>query len=349
MAEEGLDAVFISGNSNVRYLSDFSGSDAALYISANRNCLITDHRYTEQAAMECAEFCVEPHTAAAGRGMYELVARFCDDDGVKRLGFEKEHLLYGDYLQLSKSLPQAVEAVPFAGLTENIRMSKSPEEIELLRYACAATDRVFARICDYLHPGISEKDVERELLYYIMGEGCDSSFSVIVASGRNGSLPHAIPGGKLLTKGEFVTMDFGCAYKGYHADMTRTVFLGQPDQRSNEVYEMVLEAKNRSQNLIKPGMICRDVDAAARNYFAEMGCADKFKHGLGHGVGLDIHEAPRLNTTCETVLAPGHTVTVEPGLYFPGWGGVRIEDTVLVTESGSENLFISPTELICID
>ncbi|MBQ1501382.1 MAG: aminopeptidase P family protein [Firmicutes bacterium] len=347
LKERDLDALFLTDESNVRYLSGFTGSETYLFISQARSCLITDHRYTEQAERECGEFTVVPHTAVPGHTLYELIAAFCAEDGVRELGFEKEHLMYDEYEKLSGEVA-GTELVPTAGIVEEMRLVKSAGEAALLKEACAATDRVFAKICGFLRPGLSEKQVEREMLYYILGEGCESSFSIIVASGVNGSLPHAIPGTRSLQPGELVTMDFGCMYQGYHADMTRTVCLGKADEKTREIYGMVLEAKNRAQSLVRPGAVCRDIDAAARDYFAEKGYAEYFKHGLGHGVGLDIHEAPRLNTSSNCVLEQGYAVTVEPGLYLPGWGGVRIEDTVLVTEDGCDCLFTSPTELICL-
>lgn len=348
LAAAGLDAMYVTNGSNVRYLSGYMGADAVLFISQKNNYLITDHRFTEQAERECADFMVIPHLLPSPT-VPQLTERFCAEEGVHKLAFERDDLLCGDYESLRAALPESVEMVPCSGIIEDIRYVKSADEIEMLRKACAATDRVFAGICKFLRPGLTEKEVERELLYAIMGEGCDSSFPVIIASGDNGSLPHAIPSDKKLVKGEFVTMDFGCMYKGYHADMTRTVYLGKPDLKAQEIYAMVLEAKNRAQALVKSGVPCKDVDAASRDYFKEKGYGDNFKHGLGHGVGLDIHEAPRLNTTSSQILKSGCLVTIEPGLYFPGWGGIRIEDTVLVTDDGFEDMFTSTCDLVCID
>ncbi|NLF79964.1 MAG: aminopeptidase P family protein, partial [Clostridia bacterium] len=246
------------------------------------------------------------------------------------------------------AIAATAELMPTSDIAEALRYVKEEREISLMRQACAATDRVFAEICAYIKPGITEKDLARELLYCIMKQGCDASFPSIVAAGPNGSLPHAIPSDRRIKEHEFITMDFGCAYAGYHADMTRTVIIGRPNAKQKEIYGIVLAAKQRAEALIHAGLSGREVDAAARDYIAEKGYGGNFGHGLGHGVGLDIHESPRLNQSSEQILRSGCLVTIEPGIYLPGWGGLRIEDTVLVTDNGHENLFTSERELICL-
>lgn len=347
LTEADLDAMLIVNRANIRYLSNYTGAEAFLFISRGRSILITDFRYMQQAAQECPDYQIILHRHPAPP-LTTVIKNLCIEQNAKRLAFEREHISYSLYDDLRTDLYSVVELVPFGQIVEGQRYVKTPYEIEMLRYACAATDRTFAAICQYIQPGVSEKDVARELIYEILKQGCDSSFPVIVASGDNGSLPHAIPTDKLLDNNEFVTMDFGCKYNGYHADMTRTVFLGRPDDKQRQIYNIVLEAKERAETMIKDGVAAQAVDAAAREFIAQKGYGVYFGHGLGHGVGLDIHENPILNQTSRHVLKSGCLHSVEPGIYLPGWGGVRIEDTILVTKTGHENLFNSTRELICL-
>lgn len=347
MAAEKLDAMFFVNRSNIRYLSGYAGDEAYLLISRDRQVLITDFRYQEQAEAECPDYQVVLHQNPTVP-WHKLAGDICAEQGVRRLAFERDHITYAMYDELREAIGGIAELVAMSGVAEALRYVKEEREISLMRQACAATDRVFAEICGSIKPGMTEKDLARELLYLIMKQGCEASFSSIVAAGPNGSLPHANPSDRQIKEHEFITMDFGCAYAGYHADMTRTVIIGRPDAKQKEIYGIVLEAKQRAEKIIRAGLTGREVDAAARDYIAEKGYGENFGHGLGHGVGLDIHEGPRINQNCSQVLKSGCLVTVEPGIYLPGWGGLRIEDTVLVTESGHENLFTSERELICL-
>lgn len=347
LREKELDAVFITNESNVRYLSGYTNHDASLFISAaGDRRLITDFRYDEQARSECPDYQVQAFVKGKG-GLYQTLADDCANCGVKRLGFEAAAITHAGYLLLAAAL-QGIEAVDCGPLAESLRYVKDEGEEDLLRYACAATDRVFARTCGYIRPGLTEKRLEWQMLTFINDEGCGSSFQPIVVSGERCSLPHGMAGDRVLRSGDFITMDFGCLYQGYHADMTRTVLLGKPDAKQQEIYDIVLDAHLRARAAIQAGVLGSVVDAAARDYITDRGYGDNFGHGLGHGVGLDIHEEPFMGRACERVLEEGCFVTVEPGIYIPGWGGVRIEDTVKVTAEGSESLFTSSKELICL-
>ena len=347
LKEKELDAVFISNESNVRYLSGYTNHDARLFISASgAQRLITDFRYDEQAREECPDYQVQTFVKGKG-GIYQTLASDCAECGVKRLGFEASAISHADYLLLADTL-QGVEIKDCGALVEGLRYVKDGEEEALLRYACTATDRVFARICDFIRPDITEKQLEWQLLTYINEEGCDSSFDPIVVAGERSSLPHGVASDRKLRSGDFITMDFGCMYRGYHADMTRTVFLGQPDAKQREIYAIVQEAQKRGLAAVRAGVLGSAVDAASRDYITEKGYGDNFGHGLGHGVGLDIHEEPFMGRLCRRALEEGCFITVEPGIYLPGWGGVRIEDTVKVTKTGGEPLFTSTKELICL-
>ena len=348
LKKHDIEAMFIVNKANIRYLSGYTGDDAFLFISPQRRALITDSRYTEQARCECPDYEIITHHNPEA-SLMKVVKQLCLDVRAKQLAFERNHLSYLFFAKLHEALAGTASLLPVGELTETLRYRKSPEEIALMRKACAATDKAFAQICQYIRPGVTEKDIARELLYAILCQGCDSSFQIIVASGINGSLPHAIPSDKIITSGEFITMDFGCCYEGYHADMTRTVFVGIPTNEQKERYELVLAAKQQAESALKSGVVCKTVDAAARDFLTQHGgYGEYFCHGLGHGVGLDIHENPSLNRISEQVLQSNCLVTVEPGIYLPGWGGIRIEDTVLITDNGYESLFSSPLELLCL-
>jgi Xaa-Pro aminopeptidase len=347
LAAEKLDAIFSVDRANIRYLSGYTGDEAYLLIGKDKQFLITDFRYQEQAETECPEYQVTLHHHPAPP-LPQVIKNLCAGQGIGRLGFERDHITYAMYDELNQAVADTAQLVPISGLAEGLRYVKSDFEVSMMRMACAATDQVLADICGYIKPGVTEKDVAREMLYFIMKQGCDASFPSIVASGTNGSLPHAIPTDRQIKEHEFITMDFGCTYAGYHADMTRTVIIGKPDAKQKEIYAIVLEAKQRAEAVLRAGLTGQQVDAVARDFIAGKGYGANFGHGLGHGVGLDIHEQPRLNQSSEQVLQSGCLVTVEPGIYLPGWGGVRVEDTVLVTEAGHENLFYSQRELICL-
>ena len=347
LKQKELDAVFITNESNVRYLSGYTNHDACLFISAcGERRLITDFRYDEQAREECPDYQVQAFVKGKG-GMYQTLAEDCAACGVKRLGFEAAAITHADYLLLVDAVAD-VETKDCGPLVEGLRYVKDDREEALLRYSCAATDRVFARICDFIRPDITEKQLEWQLLTYINEEGCDSSFQPIVVAGERTSLPHGMAGERRLRNGDFITMDFACMYQGYHADMTRTVFLGRPDPKQKEIYAIVLEAQLRGLAAVRAGALGADVDAASRDFITDKGYGDNFGHGLGHGVGLDIHEDPFLGRPCRRTLEEGCFITIEPGIYIPGWGGVRIEDTVKVTKTGGEPLFTSAKELICL-
>ena len=347
LKEQELDALFVTNESNVRYLSGYTNHDACLFISASGDRrLITDFRYDEQARSECPDYQVLSFVKGRG-GIYQTLAAACADNGVQTLGFEAAAITHADFLLLQQTVPQ-LKLRDCGPIVESLRYTKDAQEEAMLRYACTATDRVFDKLCAYIRPGITEKQLEWQLLTFINEEGCESSFQPIVVAGERGSLPHGVAGSRLLQQGDFITMDFGCLHQGYHADMTRTVLLGRPDAKQREIYDIVLEAHLRSLAAVKAGVGGAVVDAAARDYIGERGYGEQFGHGLGHGVGLDIHEDPFMNRSCTHVLEEGCFITVEPGIYLPGWGGVRIEDTVKVTARGGESLFTSSKELICL-
>lgn len=344
---EKLDGILLLNDSNIRYMSDYSGSDAYVIITDHSSALITDSRYTEQAEEECKSF----EIIRWGKpllGLQETIQDICTKNGIKKMAFESQHITFEVYDKMVKALPEVL-LIPTSGLVEDLRSIKTEEEIQCIRKAAQFADDAFTEILKYIRPGVSEKDVERELQYLIKKQGADDiAFSSIVASGKRSSLPHAIPSDKKIANGDFVTLDFGAMYKGYRSDMTRTIIMGAADDKQKEIYEIVKAAQATASKAIKAGTPCKVADAGARDYITNAGYGDYFGHGLGHGVGLDIHEEPYLSHASEKVLEAGNIVTVEPGIYLPNWGGVRIEDTVVVCENGIEVLTRSSKELIVV-
>lgn len=344
MEEKELDAVLVSDGYNMRYHSGFCGATGYLYLSRSRKVLTTDSRYTTQAREEAPDYEVAEIGGSLGYG--DVIAKLMREDGVKRIGFEDTQFIYADFVSLRNKCPGA----EWAGLGESLnrlRCIKTPEELEKIAKAEEIGDLAFKRILEDVRPGVSELFLAARLDYYMRELGAESnSFDTIMASGLHSAMPHAIPSAKKLELGDFVTMDFGCHYKGYCSDMTRTIVLGHANEKQKEVYRIVLEAQTAAIEALCAGKTGREVDAVARGIIGKAGYGDYFGHGLGHSVGLFIHEAPSLSPKCEEVLRENITMTVEPGIYVPGFGGVRIEDLVVITETGCKNLTHSPKELI---
>ncbi len=336
----GADVLVVSRIQNVRYLSGFTGSSAALLIMPAGSWLFTDSRYAEQAAAEAHGFGIEvtpgpPSVVAARRA------------GACRVGFEAEAISYDGWETMSRALQDAAGATltPCRGLVENLRAIKSAEEIELIKKAVEITSEAFESTLPLVKPGMPERDLALEIEFRMKQAGAeDLAFDLIVASGPRSSLPHGRATERRLRAGEFVVFDIGARYRGYHSDMTRTVFTGRPDEAARRLYQTVLEAQQRGIESVAPGAEARAVDAAARGVIAAAGHGERFGHGTGHGVGLEVHEAPRIGARSREVLAPGMVLTIEPGIYIPGGGGVRIEDIVVVTESGHSVLTPTPKD-----
>jgi Xaa-Pro aminopeptidase len=338
--------MLVSDLVNVRYLSGFTGSNAALLVYADddaRSRLATDGRYRTQAAEQAPDLQVSIERAC-GPHLVGLAAA----DGVGRLGFES-HVVTVDGLDaLHAAAAGDVELVRAAGTVETLREIKDDGEVALLRLACEAAD---AALCDLierggLRPGRTERQVGRELEALMFEHDADGvSFETIVAAGPNSAIPHHRPTDAELAAGDFVKIDFGAVVAGYHSDMTRTFVLGPPQQWQCEIYELVATAQRAGREALAPGASLRDVDAASRQVIADAGYGEQFGHGLGHGVGLRIHEAPGINASAVGTLLAGSAVTVEPGVYLPDRGGVRIEDTLVVGSTNSELLTRFPKEL----
>ncbi len=345
IAAAGLDAMLITDLINVRYLSGFSGSNGALLVFADERgpVLATDGRYRTQAAEQAPDLEVAIERAV---GRY-LVGRAAEA-AVGKLGFESNVVTVDGFDALTGELAERganTELVRAAGTVEALREVKDAGEVALLRLACEAADAALADLVERggLRPGRTEREVSRELESLVLDPGADAiSFDTIVAAGPNSAIPHHRPTDAVLADGDFVKIDFGALVAGYHSDMTRTFVLGRAAEWQLEIYQLVAEAQRAGREALKPGANLREVDAAARQLIADAGYGEQFGHGLGHGVGLQIHEAPGIGATSAGTLLAGSVVTVEPGVYLPGRGGVRIEDTLVVADGRSHTAGKTP-------
>jgi len=343
----GLDALLVSDLVNVRYLTGFTGSNAALLVfgSGADPVLVTDSRYRTQASRQAPEL----HTAIERAGGRHLVARAVAS-GARRIGFESHVVTVDGFEALSGALAGHVgaELVAAPGVVEALREVKDVGEVALLRSACGAADAALAELVGNggLRPGRTERAVARELESLMLDHGADArAFETIVATGANSAVPHHRPTQAVLERGDFVKIDFGAMIDGYHSDMTRTFVLGAAADWQREIYELVAAAQQAGIEALHTGARLCDVDDAARQVIADAGFGPNFGHGLGHGVGLQIHEAPGINAAAAGILPAGSVVTVEPGVYLPNRGGVRIEDTLLVGRRGPEQLTRFPKDL----
>lgn len=343
LAAEQIDALLITNPFNRRYMTSFTGTAGVAIISAEDAVFITDFRYTAQAEAEINGFRIVQHT----KTIIEEVAKQAKEMNVKTLGFEKDDLSFAFY-ELYKKEVQA-DLKPVSGLVEKLRMVKTADEIETLKQAAKIADDAFKHIFTFIRPGITELDVSNELEFFMRKQGAtSSSFSIIVASGLRSALPHGVATDKVIESGDFVTLDFGALYKGYISDITRTVAVGEPSEKLKEIYEVVLASQELALKEIKPGMTGIEADKIARDYIASKGYGEAFGHSTGHGIGLEVHEGPSLSSKSSVVLEPNMTVTVEPGIYLPEIGGVRIEDDIIITEEGNERLTFSTKELLIL-
>lgn len=343
LKENGLDALLVTNPYNRRYVTGFTGSAGVAVVSAEDAVFITDFRYTEQAAEQVQGFRIVKHE----KTIIEEVANQVEQMKIKTLGFEKDNVSFGTYELYNDKVDAELKAV--SGIVEKLRMVKTADEIEILKQAAKIADDAFAHICTFIKPGVTELEVSNELEMFMRKQGAtSSSFDTIVASGERGALPHGVASDKVIQSGELVTLDFGALYNGYISDITRTVAVGEPSEKMKEIYEVTLAAQELALEKIKSGMTGIEADAIARDYIKSKGYGDAFGHSTGHGIGLEVHEGPALSFRSETVLVPNMIVTVEPGIYLPGIGGVRIEDDIIITEDGNVRLTHSPKELIIL-
>jgi Xaa-Pro aminopeptidase len=328
-----LDGFLVTSLENIRYFSGFTGSDAALILTEDRRHLLTDSRYTIQAQAEAQGYEIVEYRKKA-----EGIADTVLTRHLGRLGFESEHLNYALHANLSRELPQT-RLVPLDEEIRTARIRKDASEIRSLRKTISIAEAALLNSLHLFKPGVVEKEVAREIEFEMRRLGADAvAFETIVASGERGALPHGKASDRKLKKGDFIIVDFGARHNGYHSDETCTLSLGSPTSEQKKVYSVVREAHDRAIATIRPGVSFEEIDHAARDYIRDKGHGNRFAHGLGHGVGLAVHEEPRISFDSSGVTETGMVFTIEPGIYIPDWGGVRIEDMVLVKPEGCEVL-----------
>jgi len=341
LREHNLEGVIVSKPENRRYLSGFTGSAGMLLIGAEEARLITDFRYTEQASQQAPNYTIVKHAP----DIYDTLAAEIKSLGWSKVGFESDFVNYDSYKRIVEI---TVEPVPVQ--LDGLRMIKDESELASIRKAVEVADSAFKDILPLLKPGARERDIALEIEFAMRRRGAEKhGFDTIVASGVRSALPHGRASDKLIEAGDFVTIDFGAVCGGYTSDATRTVVIGKASAKQKEIYQIVLDAQLAGVAAVAAGKLGKDVDAVARKIISDAGYGENFGHGLGHGLGLFIHENPRLSPIGDITLAPNMVVTVEPGIYLPGWGGVRIEDTVVVTPNGATILTAVSKELMELD
>ena len=341
------DGALIISEENVRYFTSFSSSNGYLLITKDKSVLLTDSRYIE-AAEKTIKNCDE---ILEIKTVKESLAPIVKSLGLKTLMVEQSRMTLYD-LQKFENAFEGTAFITTSVLDDEInliRAVKTEDEKNKIEKAQRIAEIAFDRILTFIKPGMTEREISLELDYTMLKNGADGlSFETIAVAGANGSMPHGVPGGYKIQKGDFITMDFGAIFDGYHSDMTRTIAVGNVSDRQIDVYNTVLEAQLAGMDIIKSGISCKEVDERARNIIKSKGYGEYFGHGYGHGVGIEIHEFPRLAPASTAILEAGHVVTAEPGIYIPGKFGVRIEDMVMVTENGYYNFTKSEKKLIII-
>lgn len=339
-------AAFIVSEENRRYFTAFPSSDGFLIVTAEKAVFLTDSRYIEAAQQQCVD-CDE---VLLFKSIKESIVPVVEELGIKKLAVESGRItlrqlaMYSSGINVEFETDNALE-----NAIEDIRLIKSREEIDRVIKAQRIAEKAFEHILGFIKVGMTEREIGLELDYFMLRNGADAlSFETIAVSGEKTSMPHGVPGMRKIQNGDFITMDYGAVVDGYHSDMTRTIAVGSVSDEQKKVYDTVLKAQTEAFAVMKPGIPCADVDKAARDVIAQAGYGDYFGHGLGHGVGIEIHEEPRLSPFGKKVLESGFLVTNEPGIYLPGKFGVRIEDMAFITDDGYENLTVCPKELIII-
>ncbi|MCE5313385.1 MAG: Xaa-Pro peptidase family protein [Armatimonadota bacterium] len=345
MSERGLNAFLVTNMSNVFYLSGFTGSTAAVVVTSEAAYILVDPRYSIQARMECGDgieardYTSVSTVEAAGQLINELKSDV--------VGYESENLTVASLRRLRRTTGAQVKLRSTVGKVEMLRSVKDAHEIALIKHACGIVDSTFDIIVREIKPGMTESEIALLIDSTMRRLGAaHEGFSTIAAAGINSACPHHSPVDAALSDGQFLKMDFGAEYQRYNSDITRTIFIGKPTDKHREVYQVVLNAQMKAIEAIAPGKTGREIDAVAREYIASCGYGENFSHSLGHALGIDVHDGPGFSKSSNIVLEPGMVITVEPGIYIEGWGGVRIEDDVLVTDTGHETLTTADKRLI---
>ena len=342
--ERGLDGMLITNLTNVRYISGFTGSAASCLITPEGQYFVTDGRYIEQSKAQVKGF---ERFIDMNSHLSQIKDNNLNPNGFK-LAFEGDHMSYALYENMISMFPNT-KWENSSMILEDLAAVKDDHELECIRTAVEVTDKVYEEILPMLRPGFTEKQVANTMVskYREYAEG--EAYSPIVATGPNGALPHAIPTDREFQNGDFIVIDAAAKYGGYHADMTRTPVVGEATEKHKEVYSIVKEAQQRGCDIAKAGVPCKKVDAATREYIGEMGYGEYYTHGTGHGLGLEIHTSPRFSPQSKQVLEVNNVMTIEPGIYLAGWGGVRIEDDVIIGEDDCEILNQTTKDLVILN
>lgn len=344
LKKEKINGLLVTNLTHVRYLSGFTGSNGMVVLAPPRAYFLTDFRYLVQAQKEVKNCKV----IIADRELTSELSKLPELNRKTKIGVESAFVSLKMQDKLKDLLPR-VDFRRTENLIETLAVVKDSEEIKKIKKAVRIADKAFSDIIGRMKAGMTEKEIALELEYNMRSMGADAAaFEIIVASGQRSSMPHGIASSKKLRKGDFVTLDFGCIYQGYASDITRTVVMGKATEKQKKIYEIVSNAQRKACKAVKPGLPCSRLDGVARDIIMKAGYGDYFGHGLGHGLGLQVHDNPSLSARSTDVLAAGMVVTIEPGVYIPNWGGVRIEDDVLVTANGGQILSKSPRELLQI-
>ncbi|CUU05541.1 Xaa-Pro aminopeptidase [Candidatus Thermokryptus mobilis] len=342
LEEIDIDAILINHLPNIRYLTGFSGSSALCVITREKSFFITDFRYREQAKIQVKGF---KRLIAVNESFFELIERKKILKGLRKIGFEAEHLAFLTLAKIRAKFKK-IKLIPTYNFIEEISAIKTNEEIKLINEAIRISEKVFNEVLNLIKPGISEVEIASEISYLQRRNGAErDAFDIIVASGWRGALPHGVATNKKIKKGELVVIDFGCVYNGYHSDITRTIAVGKISSEAKKIYNIVLEAQERAIEAVRPGMRANELDAVARKFIKAKGYGKFFKHSLGHGIGTEIHTIPSISPRSDYVLKDGNVITIEPGIYIPGFCGVRIEDDILIN-STAQILTTLPKNLI---
>lgn len=337
----GLDALLVASPYNRRYLSDFTGTAGVLLVSSTGAHVIVDGRYTDQARSQAKDFTVLEHN----KNLLEVLSHLLKELNVKKLGYEADHTSVTQLNTYQKTLQ--TDLISTSNIVESLRIIKTEEELVLMREAGRIAERAFEYVLGIIKPGITERDISAELIYQMQKLGASgSSNDPIVASGIRSALPHGRATDKVIEHGDIITMDFGAIYNGYLSDMTRTVAVGEPPEKLKQIYQIVLETLEYTKEHARPGLSIKEFDQLARDHIEKYGYGKYFIHGIGHGLGMELHEAPTV--AANELLAENMVFTVEPGIYLTNQGGVRIEDDIVIKKDGYENLTPSRKDLIIL-
>ena len=336
-----LDAILIKNPYNIRYFSNFVGSDALVLITTERDYLLTDFRYIEQAKKQAQNFQV----IDTNKKQNECLQKIFIENNIEQLGFEENFMVYQAYENFLQTF-KSIKLVPINQMIIGLRLIKDEHEKQALRKAAGLADEAFSYIVSRIKPGVTELEISLDIEFFLRRNGSEARpFDFIVASGKRAALPHGTATEKKISKGEMVVLDFGAVVDGYCSDITRTVFVGEPDNKQKNIYKIVLQAQKIGIEGILSGITCQQADELSRKVIVEQGYGEFFGHALGHGVGLEVHEEPRVAFGNELILQPGMVITVEPGIYIKDWGGIRIEDMLIINKNNSEVLTKSSKEL----